>query len=58
MNDSNILDIPKIHPIIEKKSEEIGFLMPSAVYIGTLLKTLKVKANPAIKAFNIKIANV
>ncbi|RTE53732.1 methyltransferase domain-containing protein [Arenibacter aquaticus] len=40
MNDSNILDIPKIHPIIERKSEEIGFTMPSDLYIGTLLKTL------------------
>ena len=40
MNDSNILDIPKIHPIIERKREEIGFTMPSDLYIGTLLKTL------------------
>ncbi|GGW28702.1 O-methyltransferase [Arenibacter certesii] len=40
MNDSNILDIPKIHPIIERKSEEIGFTMPSDLYIGSLLKTL------------------
>ncbi|MFK5973170.1 MAG: class I SAM-dependent methyltransferase [Flavobacteriaceae bacterium] len=40
MNDKNILDKPKIHPEIERKSEEIGFTMPSDVYIGTLLKTL------------------
>tara|TARA_R110002126_G_scaffold139217_2_gene283840 strand:+ start:661 stop:1254 length:594 start_codon:yes stop_codon:yes gene_type:complete len=40
MNDLNILDIPKIHSEIEKKSVEIGFTMPSDIYIGTLLKTL------------------
>ncbi len=40
MNDANILDIPKIHQEINRKSEEIGFTMPSDVYIGTLLKTL------------------
>ncbi|MEC3908911.1 class I SAM-dependent methyltransferase [Tamlana sp. 2201CG12-4] len=40
MNDLNILDKPKIHPEIEKKSNEIGFTMPSDLYIGTLLKTL------------------
>jgi predicted O-methyltransferase YrrM len=40
MNDSNILDIPKIHPEIERKSEEIGFTMPSDLYVGSLLKTL------------------
>jgi len=40
MNDSNITDIPKIYKQIENKSEEIGFTMPSDIYIGTLLKTL------------------
>ncbi|PCJ94903.1 MAG: SAM-dependent methyltransferase [Flavobacteriaceae bacterium] len=40
MNDSNILDRPKIHSEIERKSKEIGFTMPSDIYIGTLLKTL------------------
>ncbi|NHF60121.1 methyltransferase domain-containing protein [Flavobacteriaceae bacterium TP-CH-4] len=40
MNDSNILDRPGIHPEIEKKSKEIGFTMPSDLYIGTLLRTL------------------
>ena len=40
MNDSNIQDIPTIHSEIERKSEEIGFTMPSDRYIGTLLKTL------------------
>ncbi|MCJ8167580.1 class I SAM-dependent methyltransferase [Pontibacter sp. E15-1] len=48
MNDSNILDKPKIHSEIENKSKEIGFTMPSDLYIGTLLKTLitsKPKAN-------------
>ena len=40
MNDSNIQDIPVIHSKIERKSAEIGFTMPSDLYIGTLLKTL------------------
>jgi len=40
MIDSNIQDIPKIHSEIERKSKEIGFAMPSDLYIGTLLKTL------------------
>jgi len=40
MIDSNIRDIPKIHSEIERKSIEIGFTMPSDLYIGTLLKTL------------------
>ena len=46
MNDSNIRDIPTIHREIERKSEEIGFAMPSDVYIGTLLKTL-ISSKPA-----------
>ncbi len=40
MNDSNIKDVPKIHSSIGRKSKEIGFTMPSDLYIGTLLKTL------------------
>lgn len=40
MNDANILDKPKIHAAIEAKCQEIGFTMPSDLYIGTLLKTL------------------
>lgn len=40
MNDTNIQDIPIIYPEIELKCEEIGFTMPSDVFIGTLLKTL------------------
>lgn len=40
MNDTNIQDIPSIHPEIERKSREIGFTMPSDIFIGTLLKTL------------------
>jgi predicted O-methyltransferase YrrM len=48
MTDSNILDIPKMHREMVKKSAEIGFSMPSDLYVGTLLKTLitsKRKAN-------------
>jgi predicted O-methyltransferase YrrM len=40
MNQSNILDTPKVYSKIEAKSKEIGFTMPSDIYIGTLLKTL------------------
>lgn len=40
MNDLNILNKPFIHDRIEAKSKEIGFTMPSDLYIGTLLKTL------------------
>lgn len=40
MNDTNIQDIPKIHTEITRKSEEIGFTMPSDLYVGSFLKTL------------------
>lgn len=40
MNDSQILDLPKYYTAIQAKSEEIGFTMPSDLYIGTFLKTL------------------
>lgn len=40
MNDSNINDIPNIHSQIESKCQEIGFSMPSDLFIGSLLKTL------------------
>lgn len=40
MNDTNIQDTPSIHSEIARKSKEIGFTMPSDVFIGTLLKTL------------------
>ncbi len=40
MNQSNILDIPKVYPKLEARCSEIGFTMPSDIYIGTLLKSL------------------
>lgn len=40
MNQACILDKPKKYSKIEAKSTEIGFTMPSDIYIGTLLKTL------------------
>jgi predicted O-methyltransferase YrrM len=40
MIDSMNMDRPMIHGEIEKKCEEIGFDMPSDMYIGSLLKTL------------------
>ncbi len=40
MNDSNINNIPEIYADIAQKSIDIGFNMPSDLYVGTLLKTL------------------
>jgi predicted O-methyltransferase YrrM len=40
MNEAKIIDKPKVHSQIESKSAEIGFSMPSDIYVGTLLKTL------------------
>lgn len=40
MNDSTMLNTPEIHSEILDKSEEIGFTMPSDLYIGSLLRTL------------------
>lgn len=40
MKDSDIRNKPRVHPTIEAKCKEIGFTMPSDLYIGTLLKTL------------------
>ena len=40
MNDASIQDIPKLHSEIVRKSEEIGFKMPSDLYVGSFLKTL------------------
>lgn len=40
MNDSNIQDIPKMHTKIARKAKEIGFTMPSDLYVGSFLKTL------------------
>ncbi len=40
MNQSNILDTPEVYHQLEVKCAEIGFTMPSDIYIGTLLKSL------------------
>lgn len=40
MEDANINDLPQIHAALIKKCEEIGFSMPSDLFVGTLLKTL------------------
>ena len=40
MNDSIIQDIPEIHTDIALKSKEVGFTMPSDLYVGSFLKTL------------------
>lgn len=46
MNQANSINPPLIYPIIQAKSKEIGFTMPSDIYIGTLLKVL-VSSKPA-----------
>lgn len=40
MNEDQINNIPKNFKLALAKCEEIGFTMPSDIYIGTLLKTL------------------
>ncbi|SHG27222.1 O-methyltransferase [Flagellimonas flava] len=40
MDQTNILDAPKVYSDLVSKSKEVGFTMPSDLYIGTLLKTL------------------
>ncbi|MBU3025720.1 O-methyltransferase [Zobellia galactanivorans] len=40
MLDSQISDQPKIYQEIQRKSKEVGFTMPSDLYVGSLLKTL------------------
>lgn len=48
MNQNKITDIPSAFPKLEAKCKEIGFTMPSDIYIGTLLKSLiasKTQAN-------------
>lgn len=40
MNESEIKIKPVVHAAIAAKSEEIGFTMPSDLYVGTLLRTL------------------
>ena len=40
MNAWNVTNIPGIQPQIAAKCKEIGFSMPSDLYIGNLLKTL------------------
>ena len=46
MNDNLIQDIPVSYASLQAKCEEIGFTMPSDLYIGTLLKTL-ISSKPA-----------
>ena len=40
MDQSQIKDIPELYSNIQSKAMEIGFTMPSDLYIGSLLKTL------------------
>lgn len=40
MNQSEIANRPRAHATIEAKCLEIGFNMPSDIYVGTLLKSL------------------
>ena len=45
MDDAIILDKPAIYTEIQQRSAEIGFSMPSDVYVGAFLKTL-ISAKP------------
>ncbi|MGL1889379.1 MAG: class I SAM-dependent methyltransferase [Reichenbachiella sp.] len=40
MNSTINHNIPDVYPALEAKCKEIGFTMPSDIYIGTLLKSL------------------
>ena len=40
MNDTKILKRPEVYQDLCLKSQEIGFTMPSDIYVGNLLKTL------------------
>ena len=40
MKDTVVLNTPEIYSEILRKSEEIGFTMPSDVFVGSLLRTL------------------
>ena len=40
MDQSKIIDTPRSFSQLEEKCKEIGFTMPSDIYIGTLLKSL------------------
>ena len=40
MDQANILNMPATYKALLAKSEEMGFSMPSDIYVGTLLKTL------------------
>lgn len=40
MEESNIIGIPAIHSKLTKKCKDIGFSMPSDLFVGSLLKTL------------------
>ncbi len=40
MDDTIVFGMPESHPAILNKSEEIGFSMPSDIYVGSLLSTL------------------
>ncbi|MCV9389194.1 O-methyltransferase [Reichenbachiella ulvae] len=46
MNQNHITDIPAVYPKLEAKCKEIGFSMPSDLFIGTLLKSL-IASKPA-----------
>ncbi len=52
MNDAHILDLPTVYAQLQAKSEEIGFTMPSDLYIGTLLKTL-ISSKPSLNVLEL-----
>ncbi|WP_281543073.1 O-methyltransferase [Maribacter aestuarii] len=52
MHETIIRDVPKIYEEIQRKSKEIGFTMPSDIYIGTMLKTL-ISSKPAARVLEL-----
>lgn len=52
MDDTKVQDIPEVYEAIQAKSNEIGFTMPSDVYVGTLLKTL-ISSKPRAKVLEL-----
>lgn len=52
MNDQIIRDIPVLYQSLLDKGQEIGFNMPSDLYVGSLLKTL-MKSKPGAKCLEL-----
>jgi len=47
MDDNNFVNVPSYYEIIQEKTKELGFDMPSDLKVGTLLKTLTLSKSEA-----------